>query len=42
MTNIPWSEIITIAYFLAVGGVGAYFLYSEWQWMRNEMKEDDE
>lgn len=41
MTNIPWIEIITTAYFLAVGGLGAYLLYTEWQWLRKETKEQE-
>lgn len=34
MTDLVF--IITTAYFLGVGLLGFYLLWSEWQWMRKE------
>lgn len=36
MTDTFWIHLITAAYFIGIGTLGFYLLWSEWQWMRKE------
>lgn len=40
MTDTFWIPLITTAYFLGVGTLGFYLLWSEWQWMRKEARHE--